>query len=50
MRLVREFAMHIDPMLVFLQDVLMPRKLEAHFEGDFAEVREVLRRRLGMGE
>jgi internalin A len=46
-RLVREFAHHMDPILMFLRDVLMPRDLEVHFEGDFEAVREALRRRLG---
>ena len=46
-RLVREFAHHVDDILDFLQDVLMPRKLEEHLDGDFAAVREALRRRMG---
>ncbi len=46
-RLVREFAHHVDDILVFLQDVLMPRKLEAHLDDDFQAVREALRRRMG---
>jgi internalin A len=48
-RLVREFAHHVDDILVFLQDVLMPRKLEAHLDGGFQTVREALRRRIGGG-
>jgi internalin A len=44
-RLVREFAHHVDDILVFLQDVLMPRKLEAHLDDGFEAVREALRRR-----
>ncbi len=31
---------------LFLRDVLMPRKLEAHLENDFQTVRDALRRRL----
>jgi internalin A len=46
-RLVREFAHHVDGILVFLQDVLMPRKLEVHFEDGFLAVREAVRRRMG---
>ncbi|HKI04653.1 MAG TPA: COR domain-containing protein [Thermoanaerobaculia bacterium] len=49
-RLVREFAHHVDDILVFLQDVLMPRKLEAHLEDGFQGVREALRRRMAVGE
>ena len=49
-RLVREFAHHVDGILVFLQDVLMPRKLEAHLDDGFQAVREALRRRMGVGE
>jgi len=45
-RLVREFAHHVDGILVFVNDVLMPRDLKVHFEGDFEPVREALRRRL----
>jgi internalin A len=46
-RLVREFAHHVDGILVFLQDVLMPRKLETHLDDGFQKVREALRRRMG---
>ena len=46
-RQVREFAHHVDDILVFLQDVLMPRKLEAHLDDGFQAVREALRRRMG---
>jgi internalin A len=46
-RLVREFAHHMDDILFFLQDVLMPRKLEVHFEDGFQAVRDALRRRVG---
>jgi internalin A len=45
-RLVREFAHHIDDILVFLNDDLMPRQLEVHLDSDFQAVREALRRRL----
>jgi len=44
-RLILEFAHHVDDILVFLQDVLMPRKLEAHLENGFQAVRDALRRR-----
>lgn len=46
-RLVREFAHHVDDILVFLQDVLMPRKLEAHLDDGFQAVRDALRQRMG---
>jgi len=49
-RLVREFAHHVDDILFFLQDVLMPRKLEVHLDDDFQAVREALRRRMGLGD
>ncbi len=49
-RLVKEFAHHIDDILVFLNDVLMPRQLEVHLDSDFQAVREALRRRLGRSE
>jgi internalin A len=49
-RLVREFAHHVDGILVFLQDVLMPRKLEAHLDDGFQAVREALRRWMEVGE
>jgi internalin A len=45
-RLVREFAHHVDDILVFLQDVLMPRKLEIHLDDGFQAVREALHRRI----
>jgi internalin A len=45
-RLVREVAQHIDDILNFLQDVLMPRKLDAHLDNGFEAVREALWRRL----
>jgi internalin A len=46
-RLVREFAHHVDGILVFIQDVLMPRKLEAHLDDGFQAVRDALRLRMG---
>ncbi len=46
-RLVREFSHHIDDILVFLQDVLMPRALDAHLDHGFPAVLEALRRRIG---
>jgi internalin A len=42
-RLVQEFAHHIDEILRFLKDVLMPRNLEVHFDDGFEAVREALR-------
>jgi internalin A len=45
-RLVLEFAHHVDDILVFLNDVLMPRKLEAHLDNGFQPVREALRSRM----
>lgn len=45
-RLVRDFARHVDDILVFLNDILMPRKLEAHLDNGFQPVREALRRRM----
>ena len=45
-RLVLEFAHHVDDILVFLNDILMPRKLEAHLDNGFQPVREALRRRM----
>jgi hypothetical protein len=45
--LVRNFAQDVDGILVFLQDVLMPRKLDAHLNDGFEAVREALRQRLG---
>jgi internalin A len=45
-RLVREFSHHVDDILVFLKDVLMPRNLEAHLDDGFQAVREALRRRM----
>ncbi len=41
-RLVRQFVQHVDEMLVFLQDVLMPLNLDS-----FEAVLEALRRRKG---
>jgi len=48
-RLVRNFAQDVDGILGFLQDVLMPRKLEAHLDNGFEAVREALWRRMGNG-
>jgi internalin A len=45
-RLVRNFAQDVDAILAFLQDVLMPRKLDAHLDDGFQAVRDALRRRL----
>jgi hypothetical protein len=45
-RVIRQFADHVDSILIFLKDVLMPRQLDVHFEGDFQAVREALRRRM----
>jgi hypothetical protein len=39
----------VDDILVFLQDALMPRKLEVHLEDGFQAVRGALRRRIGEG-
>ena len=46
LRLVRNFSQDVDGILRFLQDVLMLRNLEVHFEDGFQAVREALRRRL----
>jgi internalin A len=46
LRLVRRFAQDVDGILRFLQDVLMPRKLEAHLDDGFEAVRKALRRRM----
>ena len=45
-RLVHEFAHHVDQVLFFLKDILMPRKLEAHIDNGFQAVRDALRRRI----
>jgi internalin A len=45
-RLVHEFSHHVGQILGFLNDVLMPRKLEDHLDHGFEAVREALRRRL----
>jgi internalin A len=44
-RLIREFAHHVDGILVFIQDVLMPRRLEVHLDDGFQAVRDAVRRR-----
>ncbi|MEM7481880.1 MAG: leucine-rich repeat domain-containing protein [Acidobacteriota bacterium] len=49
-RRTKEFAHHIDDILAFCQDVLMPRKLDVHFDDGFAAVREALRRRIAGSE
>jgi len=49
-RVVQEFAHNVDDILIFFQDVLMPRKLEAHLDDGFQAVREALWRRLRAGE
>jgi internalin A len=46
LRRVRSFAQDVDGILVFLQDVLMPRKLETHLDDGFQAVLEALRRRM----
>jgi len=45
-RLVHEFSHHVAQILGFLNDVLMPRMLEAHLDDGFEAVREALGRRL----
>jgi internalin A len=45
-RLLREFAQHVDEILIFLADILMPRKLEVHLDEDFQQVRDAIRRRI----
>jgi internalin A len=45
-QLVRDFRNDIDDILVFLQDILMPRQLEAHLDDGFPAVLEALRRRV----
>ncbi len=42
---VRDFANHVDDILVFVNDILMPRNLGE--DDDFEPVRELLRKRLG---
>lgn len=44
-RRVQEFANHVDDILVFLKDVLMPNQLEVQLEDGFPAVRAALRRR-----
>jgi hypothetical protein len=46
-RLVVEFAHHIDDILTFIQDVLLPRNLETQLADDFEAVRQALKRRIG---
>jgi len=45
-RLVRQFAFHVDDILVFLENVLMPRRLEAHLDNHFQAIKAALRQRL----
>lgn len=45
-RLMQEFAFHTDPILSFLNNILMPRQLEAHLDQGFPAVLEALRRRI----
>jgi hypothetical protein len=42
-RLVHEFSHHVGQILGFLNDVLMPRKLEAHLDHGFEAVRDVVK-------
>ena len=42
----RSFSQDVDGILLFVQDVLMPRNLEAHLDDGFQAVREALRRRI----
>jgi internalin A len=46
LRLIRSFSQDVDGILRFVQDVLMPRNLEAHLDDGFQAVREALRRRM----
>ncbi len=46
-RLIREFANHVHDILSFIQDVLMPRSLDVHFDNGFEAVREAVWRRVG---
>jgi internalin A len=45
-RLAHRFARDVDPILCFLEGVLMPRKLQTHLDDGFLAVRDALRRRL----
>jgi internalin A len=45
-RLVQEFAHHVDDILWFLRDILMPRQLDAHLDQGFPAVLEALRWRI----
>ncbi len=47
-RLIRAFAEDVDGILVFLNDVLMPRRLEAHLDQGFPAVLDAVRRRAGL--
>lgn len=49
-RRTTQFAHHMDDILTFCQDVLMPRKLDVHLDDGFAVVREALWRRIAARE
>jgi hypothetical protein len=42
-QLVRDFANHVDDILAFVNDILMPRKLGQHLADGFEAVRALLR-------
>jgi hypothetical protein len=46
-RLVKEYAHHVDGILVFLQDILMPRNLDAQLADGFQAVRDAIRHLAG---
>jgi internalin A len=48
LRRVREFTYHVDDILGFLQDLIIPRKLEVDLDDGFQSVRDALRRRMGV--
>ncbi len=43
-RLVQQFALHIVPMLTYVQDALLTRNIEGWQSGDFDEVLALLER------
>jgi internalin A len=43
---IRDLAQHVDSILVYINDILMPRQLQAHLDDGFQAVRDALRRRL----
>jgi internalin A len=47
-RLVREFSEHVDGILRFLNDVLMPRQLKVHLDQGFPAVLDAVRRQAGL--